>query len=85
MKRNLEVEAQVMFLMGSHDSVYSSISELKSISDKFSEEHGTCKYSFHEIYHASLMLSDEGCVYFDSKETLRITKIGHELYADEIG
>ena len=85
MKRNLEVEAQVMFLMGSHDSVYSSISELKSISDKFCEEHGTCKYSFDEIYHASLMLSDEGCIYFRSKESIRITRLGYDLYADEIG
>lgn len=85
MRRNLGIEAQVMFLMGSYDSVYFSISAVKSISDKFCEEHGTCKYSFDEIYHASLMLSDEGCVYFDSKESIRITKLGYDLYADEIG
>ena len=84
MKRKSEVEAQVMFLMGSSESIYFSISSLKDLSDKFFKEHGILEYSFDDIHHAILMRGDEGCVYFNSKESVRVTRLGYSLYAHEI-
>lgn len=85
MKRNLEVEAQVMFLMGSSDEIYLNISSLKDLSDKFFKDHGICEYSFDDIHHAILMLGDEGCLHFEGEESIRITRLGYSLYAHEIG
>jgi len=87
MKRNLNHEAQVMFLMGSYDGSRMTVADIEEQDEQFAAAHGTKAMENDEIWNAINCLIDQGAVATASKtaDYFRITFAGYSMFKEEMG